>query len=81
MLLQAYLYGPKVGEEQKFFSCSNSHKTLPTMLISFLLFPDMWAMGAIMAELFTLRPLFPGARCVAHAHPLVTCKCLMHKSY
>lgn len=22
---------------------------------------DMWAMGAIMAELFTLRPLFPGA--------------------
>ena len=23
---------------------------------------DMWAMGAIMAELFTLRPLFPGAR-------------------
>ncbi|KAE8677508.1 Serine/threonine-protein kinase MAK [Hibiscus syriacus] len=22
--------------------------------------PDMWAMGAIMAELFTLRPLFPG---------------------
>ncbi|XP_023005752.1 cyclin-dependent kinase F-4-like isoform X2 [Cucurbita maxima] len=34
VLLQAYLYGPKV---------------------------DMWAMGAIMAELFTLRPLFPGA--------------------
>ncbi|KAK1262675.1 Cyclin-dependent kinase F-4 [Acorus gramineus] len=26
---------------------------------------DMWAMGAIMAELFTLRPLFPGAnQCV-----------------
>lgn len=25
-------------------------------------FPDMWAMGAIMAELFTLRPLFPGSR-------------------
>lgn len=25
---------------------------------------DMWAMGAIMAELFTLRPLFPGARYV-----------------
>lgn len=24
----------------------------------------MWAMGAIMAELFTLRPLFPGARFV-----------------
>lgn len=23
---------------------------------------DMWAMGAIMAELFTLRPLFPGTR-------------------
>ncbi|XLU41964.1 hypothetical protein S245_036778, partial [Arachis hypogaea] len=23
---------------------------------------DMWAMGAIMAELFSLRPLFPGAR-------------------
>ena len=22
---------------------------------------DMWAMGAIMAELFTLRPLFPGS--------------------
>lgn len=22
----------------------------------------MWAMGAIMAELFTLRPLFPGTR-------------------
>ncbi len=25
---------------------------------------DMWAMGAIMAELFTLHPLFPGARYV-----------------
>ncbi|PPR87581.1 hypothetical protein GOBAR_AA33112 [Gossypium barbadense] len=25
------------------------------------LLTDMWAMGAIMAELFTLRPLFPGA--------------------
>jgi serine/threonine protein kinase len=25
---------------------------------------DMWAIGAIMAELFTLRPLFPGARYV-----------------
>ncbi|KAL0312365.1 UNVERIFIED_CONTAM: Cyclin-dependent kinase F-4 [Sesamum radiatum] len=24
-------------------------------------FTDMWAMGAIMAELFTLRPLFPGS--------------------
>lgn len=24
--------------------------------------PDMWAMGAIMAELLTLRPLFPGSR-------------------
>ncbi|XP_020969551.1 cyclin-dependent kinase F-4-like [Arachis ipaensis] len=23
---------------------------------------DMWAMGAIMAELFSLPPLFPGAR-------------------
>ena len=23
---------------------------------------DMWAMGAIMAELFSLRPLFPGVR-------------------
>ncbi|XLS96753.1 hypothetical protein HN51_039488 [Arachis hypogaea] len=23
---------------------------------------DMWAMGAIMAKLFSLRPLFPGAR-------------------
>ena len=27
-------------------------------------FLDMWAMGAIMAELFTLRPLFPGLRYV-----------------
>ncbi len=26
---------------------------------------DMWAMGAIMAELFTLHPLFPGARYVS----------------
>lgn len=31
----------------------------------------MWAMGAIMAELFTLRPLFPGSRynissCILH---------------
>jgi hypothetical protein len=24
--------------------------------------PDMWAMGAIIAELFSLRPLFPGTR-------------------
>ena len=24
---------------------------------------DLWAMGAIIAELFTLRPLFPGKRC------------------
>jgi hypothetical protein len=23
---------------------------------------DVWAMGAIMAELYMLRPLFPGAR-------------------
>ncbi|MCI23987.1 cyclin-dependent kinase F-4-like, partial [Trifolium medium] len=23
---------------------------------------DMWAMGAIMSELFTLSPLFPGTR-------------------
>lgn len=23
---------------------------------------DMWAMGAIMAELLSLRPIFPGAR-------------------
>ncbi|KAL7000275.1 cyclin-dependent kinase [Sarracenia purpurea var. burkii] len=33
-------------------------------LSSYLVFfmpPDMWAMGAIMAELFTLRPLFPGS--------------------
>ena len=27
-------------------------------MIHFLLLLDMWAMGAIMAELFTLRPLF-----------------------
>lgn len=27
-------------------------------------FLDMWAMGAIMAELITLRPLFPGTRYV-----------------
>nr|GMC50241.1 cyclin-dependent kinase F-4-like isoform X1 [Ipomoea batatas] len=25
------------------------------------MYQDMWAMGAIMAELFTLRPLFPGS--------------------
>lgn len=42
---------------------------MPTVLIIKYLhsiFPfgplDMWAMGAIMAELFTLRPLFPGIR-------------------
>ncbi|RZS09650.1 hypothetical protein BHM03_00040757 [Ensete ventricosum] len=29
---------------------------------------DMWAMGAIMAELFTLRPLFPGSRFVVPVH-------------
>lgn len=32
---------------------------------SFLL--DMWAMGAIMAELLTLRPLFPGSRYICEA--------------
>lgn len=35
------------------------------------MFSDMWAMGAIIAELFSLRPLFPGSRyawvaCVNH---------------
>lgn len=33
-----------------------------TVEIIIFLFSDMWAMGAIMAELFTLRPLFPGSR-------------------
>jgi len=32
------------------------------MLAFFLKFADMWAVGAILAELFTLTPLFPGER-------------------
>ncbi|KAJ4724330.1 Kinase-like protein [Melia azedarach] len=31
---------------------------------------DMWAMGAIMAELFTLRPLFPGLNEVDQIHTI-----------
>ncbi|URD80294.1 hypothetical protein MUK42_02499 [Musa troglodytarum] len=31
---------------------------------------DMWAMGAIMAELFTLRPLFPGSSEVDEIHKI-----------
>ncbi|XP_016177391.1 serine/threonine-protein kinase MAK-like isoform X1 [Arachis ipaensis] len=37
----------------------------PEMLLQSYLYSskvDMWAMGAIMAKLFSLRPLFPGAR-------------------
>ncbi|GJT06719.1 glycine-rich protein [Tanacetum coccineum] len=37
----------------------------PEVLIQFLKYGhvvDLWGMGAIMAELFTLRPLFPGSR-------------------
>ncbi len=35
------------------------------LLLWFMFLPiciDMWAMGAIMTEMFTLHPLFPGAR-------------------
>uniref|UniRef100_A0A6V7QZ05 cyclin-dependent kinase n=1 Tax=Ananas comosus var. bracteatus TaxID=296719 RepID=A0A6V7QZ05_ANACO len=33
---------------------------------------DMWAMGAIMAELFTLRPLFPGSNEVDEIYKICT---------
>ncbi|KAJ7535944.1 hypothetical protein O6H91_12G051300 [Diphasiastrum complanatum] len=33
---------------------------------------DMWAMGAIMAELFTLRPIFPGASEADQIHKICT---------
>ncbi|XP_020092825.1 LOW QUALITY PROTEIN: cyclin-dependent kinase F-4-like [Ananas comosus] len=33
---------------------------------------DMWAMGAIMAELFTLRPLFPGSNEVDENYKICT---------
>lgn len=37
---------------------------------------DMWAMGAIMAELLTLRPLFPGSR-----YHLMSLQSLLHNQY
>lgn len=32
---------------------------------------DMFAVGAIMAELYTLRPLFPGSSEVSHSHAML----------
>ena len=45
-------------------------------IFSSIILSDMWAMGAIMAEMFTLRPLFPGSRsaymhAVLYAHILL----------
>ncbi|GKB61798.1 hypothetical protein Tco_0917984, partial [Tanacetum coccineum] len=37
----------------------------PEVLIQFLKLGYLWGMGAIMAELFTLRPLFPGSRYIS----------------
>jgi len=70
VLLQSYMYTSKVGEwligqqlsfifvTDMFFQVT----TVSTSLLTFFSLLDMWAMGAIMAELFSLRPLFPGVR-------------------
>lgn len=42
----------------------NDHIFLLACSYKLIAFLDMWAMGAIMAELITLRPLFPGTRYV-----------------
>lgn len=39
---------------------------------------DMFAVGAIMAELFTLRPLFPGASEVTQPHNELPARANMH---
>jgi len=44
------------------FARSTPYRPCPFSFLGFCLGADLWAMGAIMAELFTLRPLFPGAR-------------------
>lgn len=67
VLLQSRCYGPAIGISCFLSSCFTHW---PSVLyfneVSFeaalMCFIDMWAMGAIMAELFNLRPLFPGDR-------------------
>ena len=39
--------------------------------VYFFCVTDMWAMGAILAELLSLRPLFPGARYLALQFSLI----------
>ena len=64
--LESYVYTSKVGQ------CSqNSNKKMSfnmvllvhvLTMVSFLLCFDMWAKGAILPKMLSLRPLFPGAR-------------------
>lgn len=76
MLLQSCLYNSKVGEYMVgvilihlydlLSNTSSWDAILESVCLIYSMIPDMWAMGAIMAELFSLRPLFPGARYVCH---------------
>ncbi|XP_076886721.1 cyclin-dependent kinase F-4-like isoform X2 [Bidens hawaiensis] len=65
VLLQAATYGPPVGEWMNhmfIYMMIFFHMHMDFILFFFVAqLTDMWAMGAIMAELFTLRPLFPGS--------------------
>lgn len=62
VLLQSPAYGPPVGEWMWKVVCSLIFSLDVYLEMMITSFSDMWAMGAIMAELFTLRPLFPGSR-------------------
>lgn len=70
VLLQSPTYGSPVGEykiKMHPLYVKLLRKTILKFLFCFLsLPPDMWAMGAIMAELLTLRPLFPGSRYICY---------------
>lgn len=67
ILLQSSIYDSAVGEwtvivDQKQISFVLFGFFIVLMHDGFSLFLDMWAMGAIIAELLTLRPIFPGSR-------------------
>lgn len=69
VLLQSYLYSSKVGKccwNESVVAYIDANCSVDVVLTNDYAFQplDMWAMGAIMAELFTLRPLFPGIRYV-----------------
>lgn len=63
VLLQASVYNSAVGEWRIFVPLWDNYLLSITIcLFAYPPVPDMWAMGAIIAELFSLRPLFPGSK-------------------